>query len=75
MMCSESSILVHPIEEKDIFVSGQFYNMVSITGLSCGLARQRDVVGALLQSTFEDYTHCRGYLDHWHKITKLFDTY
>ena len=43
MMCSESSILVHPIEEKDIFVSGQFYNMVSITGLSCGLARQRDV--------------------------------
>ena len=39
-------------EEEDIFVSGQFYIMVSITGLSCGLVRQRSVVGALLQNTF-----------------------
>ena len=45
-------------EEEDIFVSRQLYNMVNILSLSSGLARPRDVVGALLQSTFKDYTQC-----------------
>ena len=50
-------------EEEDIFVLGQLFNMDSITSLSWGLARPRDVVGALLQSTFSDYTQCSRILD------------
>ena len=44
-------------EEEDIFVLGQLYNMESTISLSWGLARPRDVVGALMRSTFSDYTH------------------
>ena len=43
-------------EEEDIFVLGQLYNMDSTISLSWGLARPRDVVGALLQITFSDHT-------------------
>ena len=52
------SLDMYEDEEEDIFVSRQLYNMVNIFSLSSGLARPRDVVGALLQSTFKDYTQC-----------------
>ena len=43
-------------KKKIYFVSRQLYNWVIIISWSCGLARPRVVVGALLQSTFSDYT-------------------
>ena len=45
-------------KKKIYFVSRQLYNWVIIICWSWGLARPRDVVGALVQSTFSDYTHC-----------------
>ena len=65
-LCLEKQMRLFPMSQdlllvqvkKIYFVSRQLYNWVIIISWFWGLARPRDVVGALVQSIFSDYTHC-----------------